>query len=81
MLLTAPPNGDTRAAGPIRKSPGAMSSRWRAPSATPGVRGQRRRFDCAFHGPELRSVELTAAFSDNSLLRAVDASAATWENR
>ena len=44
----------------------------------PPIVAQRRRSDCAFHGPELRSVELTAAFSDNSLLRAVDATAASF---
>jgi hypothetical protein len=39
----------------------------------PPIVAQRHQFDCAFHCPELRSVDFTAAASDNSLLLAVDA--------
>jgi hypothetical protein len=37
--------------------------------------GPRHQFDYAFHCPELRSVDFTAAANDNPVVRAVDATA------
>jgi len=46
----------------------------------PPIAAPRHQFDYAFHCPELRSVDFTAAANDNLVLRAVDATDASFRD-